>query len=357
MLLPLVSASAEQTNTQADPEQEKKNRAKPGLLPAAAALVPGAIVHGAGHFAAGDRKTARRLLLAQGVSVGMIAAGGGTLLLAGANRRLSGPAISSLVMGVGLFATSWFADIYGASGGGRFAGVPELRLPPGEIGVAHMYVADPQFDYGHFIGVQADLRFGPWQAGGTSWFAADDNNQRLRLHGGYRLVGPSPNTANDGSRLDIIGAGTYHRYGDDDFSTTSVELDVRGRFDLVHVSPSLAGAFVDGNAGLGLEVIHYRIPGANTDVFDLLLLGFGFGAYIGDSSRLRGEWSLYYDHRRDDFAAGLSPGSGNGSGFAGHFGARTTLYMSRGIGVTLDAQIGAAFVITTGLRWRIGDPQ
>lgn len=49
---------------------------EPGLLPAAAALLPGLVLHGAGHWLAGDRATAWRLLAAQGTGLGLLAVGG-----------------------------------------------------------------------------------------------------------------------------------------------------------------------------------------------------------------------------------------------------------------------------------------
>ena len=359
LLLLLLSFAPDTATAQEAGKREQKatQKIQPGALPVAAAVIPGAVVHGTGHFVAGDRKTAGRLLALQAVSVGLIASGGGTLVALGANRRLSGPAIGSLAMGVGLFTTSWFADIYGAAGGSRIAGTPELRKPPVHIGIAHRYVADPQFAYEQFVGVQSRLRLGPWFLGGSGWFAVDDDNQRLRLESAYRFLGPGLGIAKDGSRLDLVGATTYHRYGSDDFATTAVELDVRGRLDLARISSSLRGVFVDANAGVGLEWIQYRVSGVGADVVDMLLLGFGFGMYIGSSPHVRGEWSLYYDHRRDGFAGGFSPGRGNGSGFAGHFGTKTLLHINQWLGVAVDVQIGAAFITTTGLHWRIGEPK
>src|SRR6478609_3699467 len=84
-------------------------------LPTAAAIVPGVVVHGAGHYALGEPETARQLLLMEGVGLGLFVTGGLTLWLSGASRYLVAPAATATIAGFGLFSTSYFADIYGTA--------------------------------------------------------------------------------------------------------------------------------------------------------------------------------------------------------------------------------------------------
>src|SRR4051812_27157464 len=65
------------------------------LLPAAAAAVPGLVIHGAGHFALGQPRTARNLLLMEGVGLGAFLAGGLTLAFTGASRYFVAPAATA----------------------------------------------------------------------------------------------------------------------------------------------------------------------------------------------------------------------------------------------------------------------
>src|SRR6185295_16305047 len=92
-------------------------------LSTAAALVPGALVHGSGHFALGESETGGALLAAEGAGLGMVLGGGAVLFLSGASRYLVGPAAVVTILGVGVFGASFGADLYGtlASDGGAAA--------------------------------------------------------------------------------------------------------------------------------------------------------------------------------------------------------------------------------------------
>ena len=70
--------------------------------------------------------------------------------------------------------------------------------------------------------------------------------------------------------------------------------------------------------GIALQAYAYDTSAASADIGELLLARFGYGMYIGRRGGPRGEVSLYYDHRHDDFAAGLKT-AGLVSGVAGSF--------------------------------------
>jgi hypothetical protein len=77
--------------------------------------------------------------------------------------------------------------------------------------------------------------------------------------------------------------------------------------------------------------------------------------YIGWPGSPRGEITLYYDHRHDDFAAGLKT-PGLGSGVAGHFGAEAHLFVSNHWGVAAEAAVGSAYLTGLSILFRHGDP-
>ena len=323
----------------------------PDTLAILGAVVPGILVHGTGHRIAGDRRTANRLLLFEGIGLGAMIAAAVPLGLTGASRRLSLPAIPVLVGGSGLFILGWAADIYGAAGGPRIAGAPRLRLPGLETRLGYLFVHDPQFAYTHFADLGAGLRRGAWHAFGSAQLALDDDNQRVRAALAHRFSGPraAGPPARDGSFLDVQAALGWHRFGPEDFATTTVEAFAGGRYDLARLSPTLGGAFAEMGFGLGLEIIDY--PASGADVADLLLARFGFGMYLGVPAGMHGEVRLAYDHRRDGLAGGLALPMGSG-GFLGSVDLDGSLMFGSGWGVAMQAQLGSAYLVGTSLVYR-----
>jgi len=96
---------------------EKANESTPGKLksPTKAlviALVPGSVVHGAGHFYAGKTKTAFVLFGAEIIGAGMAFLGGAVSNLphdTGGESGSGGDAV--LILGLGLFVGSWMYDV------------------------------------------------------------------------------------------------------------------------------------------------------------------------------------------------------------------------------------------------------
>jgi hypothetical protein len=363
-----IAASVGATGARAEPAARKtapasqaaksaaseEGEVRPRPLPIAASLVPGLLVHGAGHFVAGERAVARRLFVMEGIGLGMAGAGGSYLVATGASRHYAGPPIALIVSGLGLFGISWLADVVGTAGGGHAA--EASAGPPIEIEAGYGYVDDPRFDYGQFAVAGATVRLGATRLSPGAWLALDDDNQRLRLDAAYRLIGArSARPTGDASALEVTGALTHHRYPGDGFDVSTAEAAVSGRLDLGRLGRSLSGSFADMAVGLGAEVVNYHPSGAGADLGEILLARFGYGMLIGRPGRVHGEASIYYDHRRDTFTGGLSPGNGPGSGFAGFFGADLLLYIGARWGVRARFEQGAARVAHLGLVARFGD--
>lgn len=328
---------------QAEPAME------PGLLPVAGSLVPGLLVHGVGHMIGGDVDTGLSLLGMEAAGLGFLVAGGAPLIATGASRRTVTPSISLVLTGFGLFVQSWVADVYGSATGGT-GGQARLALPAWELEAGYRYIYDPQFAYRNFSALQAHLRSGDWRLTPSGWIAVDDNNQRLRLEGAWRALGPQQGRlgTNTGSFLDLIGAATWHNYGSDGFSVATVEGSALGRYDLEGWAGTLRGSFAELGLGLALETYTYDVPGLDIaqDSASLLLMRFAYGIYLGRG----GELAAYYDHRHDDFAAGLGV-TGLGGGAAGHMGLEGFYPVTSRWALTWDLQVGSSYIAGLGLRW------
>jgi hypothetical protein len=326
-------------------------------LAGAAAVVPGIVVHGTGHYAAGESTTGTRLLIGQGVGLGLMASGLVVLVATGASRYVAGPAAGTMVVGAGLFITSYLADAYGTlSPDGRAAERRVLPPPWLETELGYRHISDPIFAYEHFVVERLSLQAGALRVTPSAWFSSDGDNARYRLEAGYRVLGAVPTASARpvlGDRLDGVLGVVHHRFVTERFARSSLEVEVDSRLDLAHVGPTLRGAFVEGAIGYAFGLIDYDLVGTDvpSDFDDLLLARFGFGAVFRGSSHPGSEARVYYDHRHDDFAGGLIL-EGIPSGVAGHFGAEVRWFFFPEWGLGAEAEVGSAFVAGASLLFR-----
>lgn len=324
-----------------------------GVGPAAAALVPGVLLHGAGHYVGGDKATARKLLAAEGVGLGAVLVNGAILAGTGASRRFVGYVTAGVIGGMALFSLSLLADLYGAAG--YRGGSPVTVAPTLESRMGLLYIYDPQFRYRWLLDSELSARLGDWKLAAAGTFALDDTNSLLRLGGGHRFVGPGPGrAARDGSFVDLDVGLSRHSYASERFALTTGEAMVSGRLDLARVSPSLVGSFAELGLGWAFQGVAYNVRNARADYNELLLGRFAFGVYLGQPGRLNGEASVFYDHRHDGYVAGLKM-PGIPSGIAGHFGLRGRVF--RGAwGLGAEAQAGSSYLVGLSLLHRQGGP-
>jgi hypothetical protein len=335
-----------------------------GALPAAAAVVPGVLLHGSGHFAGGDRPTAWRLLRVEGLGLGLMLAGVGGLALTGASQRTVEPFIWTAAAGGGLLASSWAADLYGVLAPPGGTGDPQRVVPGLEARFGTRYVSDPTLAGDALVGLALDLRRGRWRFSPGAWVATDvGSNTRFEGELAFRFVGPRAGAgaaeAADGSFFDLVAGGIHHRYSEEmsgplraAFDMTTFELRADGRYDLQRYARSLTGSFVEGSAGVGIGAYHY--PAAGTSEANTLLLArFGFGIYLGRRADRWGELRAYYDHRHDDYAGGLKM-PGLGSGPLGHFGVDGRAFVTPHWGFRAEVQAGSAWVAGLALVYRYG---
>jgi len=326
-------------------------------LSAGASLVPGVVAHGTGHFVLGEPAIGRRLLFAELAGMGLIFAGGVPIFLTGASRYIVGPSAAAVVLGVGLFGTSFAADMYGTLSRDGGAVGSRVRPPPWiETELGYRHISDPVFDYEHFLYERISMMSGPLRVTPSAWFATTGDNARYRVEGGYRLLGAHPSlqrAALWNDHLDIVIGLVHHRYTPQRFARSSAEAAIDTRYDLGHVGSTLRGAFVEAAVGYARGRIGYDIPGIDVpaDTDSLLLARFGFGVVLRGKSMPGSQITVYYDHRHDDFAAGwIMPGLG--SGVAGHLGSDVRWFFTRNLGVSAMAQYGSAFVTGLSVMFR-----
>ncbi|MFN7131664.1 MAG: hypothetical protein ACK4N5_06250, partial [Myxococcales bacterium] len=198
--------------------------------------------------------------------------------------------------------------------------------------------SDPVFRYANFANAGATARLGRLRLSGAAWVAMDADNQRGQLAAAWRFLGPTASTGlNDGTFLEAEALAGHHRFGDDGFGASALDLRVRGRYALQRISRLMRGAFGELALGYGGQLIGYG-NGAQ-DVADRLLFDFGFGVNLGRAGPLRGEAMVFYDHSRDGFARALR----GFSGVPGAFGLRTRMYLTERWGLTAEGAYGSAF--------------
>jgi hypothetical protein len=321
----------------------------------ATAVVPGLVVHGAGHYVLDEKRAARNLLIMEGVGFGLMAVGGLTVFFTGASRYFIAPSVTAVMTGGGLLATSYLGDIYGTASSDGGAVLARLRPPVAwETELGYRRVHDPQFAYRDFLYERVSNQIGAFRFSPSGWFSTRGDTARYRLEGQYRMLGATAGqTPSDASFLDLTLGFVHQRHRPEHFTKGSAELSLDGRYDLGRIGRTLRGSFVDLGAGYALGRLDYDPIGTSVPGdFEHLLLGhFGFGIILRGKAAPGSELQLYYEHRHDDYAAGLQS-YGIASGNLGHFGVSGRWFVTDRFGFAGDAQIGSAYVGGVSLLFR-----
>jgi hypothetical protein len=324
-------------------------------LPTAAAVVPGLVLHGSGQLALGQTTTAKNLMLLEGVGLGLFLTGGLTVYFTGASRYFVAPAASAAIAGFGLFSTSYLVDIYGSAATDQGAVPSRLRAPARwETELGYRRIQDPEFAYRDFLVERVSRQLGPLRLSPSGWFSLRGDTARYRLESQYRLLGSSDERRpRDLSFLDVTLGFVHQRHSPEHFTKSSAELSLDARYDFARLGPTLRGAFVELGAGYAAGRIDYNLQGLKVphDIEHLLLGRIGFGVTLRGQSAPGSDVLLYYDHRHDDYVAGLKL-SGIPSGIAGHFGLLMHWFLTESVGVALDAQAGSAYLAGASLLFR-----
>jgi hypothetical protein len=339
-------------NTHAKPRKAPECEVTSGrrALAVGAAVIPGVVVRGAGHYVACEPDTALDLLYLEAAAVATAAVSLTGLATTGASRYVVAPLALGALGGVGLFATSWLADIYGVAAppGGTGRARSQLKRFGIQTGIRAVY--DPLFETHWLVshGFSVDT--------GLIWLSPrldaspDARHRRLALLAERRLFGASaPRDQHASWSVDgRLGVRDFAER-QEGFGTTTAELALAGRMDLEHLGPTLEGAFATAELGYARE--WHRFDGLPGYSWDALLGRVGFGVYLGHDV-VRGESSVAYDHRRDTVAGGMHL-PGIAAGYAGYLEHRTELYFGPHWGVAAELAYGSAFVASSYLLFQL----
>lgn len=306
----------------------------------AVAAGPGLFVHGAGHYVAGERRTARRLLYAELIGLA-VASAGGLAIGASGGAEETVPALYLIVPGGAVLITSWLADIYGAATGGRDAAAREAAPVALEAGWG--YVHDTTFARSHLATLRAELALAPVRVTGAAW--AGDGAWRAEARTAIAVWRAGP-----GTFVEVALTVAEERDDDAHLAIRAAEVAAAGRYDLAGFAPTLRGSFVSLALGGGAERVRYEVGARPSDTTSLMVGRFGFGVYLDD-----GEVELFYDHRRDRLAGGLVT-DGGVNGFVGSIGVDAIVH--RGAwGLAGGVEVGSAWVFRLAARHRFGGPR
>jgi hypothetical protein len=329
-----------------------------GLLPVAAAIVPGLLVHGSGHFVAGDRQTARRLLATESVGLSMVLGGIAGLSFTGASRKLVAPFILLTGAGVGTMMVTGLSDLYGVLAPETGWGAPEPPVAT-TVRMGGLFVRNPTMPYRWVAGAAIESWAGGLRVAPAFYSNLDGQTLRADLRVSYRVRGARPTDDHPSPRHLDVSLGLFHhreRRAPAGFDLTVGDLQAGGRLGLGGWLPSLTGAFAEWGVGTSIGGYHYGGAGT-TDSAQALLFRFGFGLHFGAAGApRRGELLLLYDHRHDGFAGGMKM-VGLGSGATGHVGAEGHVMFTRRWGIGLELKAGAAHLVGLSLRWQPSEPR
>jgi hypothetical protein len=328
----------------------------PSPWPELAAVVPGVLIHGSGTWLQGRTETSERLLVAEGSGLLATFISGAILFRTGAARNLVGPAALVAVAGVSTFGLSLLSSLYATWAPQDGWGEADPRSALLESSLGYTYVTDPQFAFHHFLTTRVDALLGAEPTVHlvlATAHAPDQGNQRYDLSSGLRLLEKRPSAARapDGTYLEPRLGFSVHRFDSSGFVTRVLELELKARLDSGRLLPDVRGAFFQLGAGWAEQWFAFDLPGVQAlNASSLLLAHAGFGVYV----RRCAEIELYYDHRHDGFAGGLTA-NGLGSGVAGHFGLRGQVTVSPRWGLEAETQIGSAWVLGLAAVLRVGE--
>lgn len=313
----------------------------------ATALTAGFVIHGTGSYLVGEKRAAKRLAIIEAIGLGGMLAGGGPVGISG-GLPATMPLVPVLLVGAGMFFTSWWADVGVAAGASRTG--TARAAAPWSLELSTLYLSDPYRQAG--LGrLRGEVALGRVTLGASAMSDAENEIRTGELNATTRLLGAAPTgevtreILDDGSRLLVRAGLRGHQDDGDHIKLATAELEVIGRLDLFHIERALSGSFVQMSTGIGVDRAYYTGAQDNNSV---LLGTFGWGLYLGN----RGEFQLFYDHRRESMVGGLA--AGRAAGFVGSVNGSLDWLFDRRWGTHLEVNVGNAWLTTLGLRYRGG---
>jgi hypothetical protein len=271
-------------------------------LAVAASVVPGALIHGSGHYVLGERRTARRLLKMEGVGLGLLGAGGALMGISGTDENLSVLFVPLMVSGGTIVAGSFLADLLGvalpSSASDAAASRPGWPRPDAiaATSVGYRYVLHPALAVDHVARASGALRLGGLRLAVAAEAGAHGTYRAQEMVTAYRL----PWRPLASSSLEVGFDVAHRELPNDGVGSTPMSIWAEAVWDLRDRVPRLPGAYARGRLGLGVELIDYgAIAGWLDEVGPFVAATAGLGLRLG-----RVDAELFYDHRKDGLPGG-----------------------------------------------------
>lgn len=306
----------------ASAEEPRSNGERSRALAVSASLVPGVLVHGSGHYALGDRRTAWRLLKMEGLGIALMGVGGGLLGATGSDEHPAALYVPLLAGGAALFAGSFLADLLGVSLSGLRAGTSATvptRLRPDALGstsLGYRFVSHPSLGDSHLLRATASVRAGPATVAVAAEAASSNRYRAFEGEATYRLPWRPLAAAKLEAGFDIA----HRRLPSGEATSSPAALWLEAAWLLDRYVPRLPGAYARGRLGFGVESVDYAgVAGRSDDLVPFVVAIAGIGLRLG-----RLDVEANYDQRQDGLPGGgfygRLPGMLGSIGLAGRLG-------------------------------------
>jgi hypothetical protein len=271
------------------------------LLGGALAIGPGFLVHGLGHYYAGDNQTALTLLLAEIAGIALIIAGNVIDENSNGAGSTGGTRNALVHSGVLLFFGSWAADIIGTFKGSESFEASSRRVRQRMLGISYRFTDNPLTPFKHHLVSHLNLDNGRFWARPEIDLEVGLDLWQLSLDiGGRIFVGDNP--------LNRIGLGfNTRRYAVPRFSysATSGTGFVEWQVDLGQVVQGMRNFYLFNRTGYGLLGFQFSdvtnaAPGIALD-FDFVdsYLLFETGVAVNVSRKTNLALAIVQDPSRD----------------------------------------------------------
>ena len=312
----------------------------------AASIFPGTVLHGSGHFVAGDTDAALMLLKYEGLSILTLAAGGVPFAISGASDKTNWITIPVLAAGLGGFLYTMSLNWYGAANGGRLAKPRTGRDP--EINLGYANYSNAELAIEHVVNANATFYHGQFQFTPQVAMSPGASYQNYFLESKWQLLGSEgfwPLEKNDTSYVNLGTSVDYQRFSDFGASISAAELFFDFRYQLDRLHHTFSGSYAETE--FGYSTIFYGFDSTGNlfeDHNHSLVIRFVFG-FVFEVGKSEFDWSMFYDHKRYTLVGGI-PG-----GVAGYFGSALKFTMSTII-ARLEVASGSALATQFSLGYR-----
>ena len=145
------------------------------------ALLPGALIHGAGHWYRGDLKSSQRILFLEGASLLALLSAYSMEHSLDQEKAFNRSSTQWFYhIGGVLFVTTWLADIIGAFRGDQFQKEALVKGIKSQFSSGYRYQNDPQRSFNHHLIAQLELSYQRWALNlGLDW---ESNAKLAGLH-------------------------------------------------------------------------------------------------------------------------------------------------------------------------------